>query len=117
MYFFLQRFPKSMSQPRPRKCVEFVPMETPITQPAPNTTGLLHFLPNTPGKELLEKEVTERGTINWRHWLACGPSADLGLLFLLLRDDPENYTGKIHGAVCLTTTDTREALKKNNLCF
>lgn len=49
-----------MSQPKPRKCVEFVPMETPITQPAPNAAGLLVFLPNISGKELLEKGETER---------------------------------------------------------
>lgn len=114
MYFFLQRFLKSMSQPQPRKCVEFVPMETPITQPAPNTTGLLLFLPNALGKEFLEKEVTERGNINWRHWLACGPSANLGLLFLLLGDYHENYNGKINGVVCLTTTDTLNELLRSS---
>lgn len=47
-----------MSELKPRKCVEFVPMETPITQSAPNPQNYwCCYL--TYQEQLLEKEEKE----------------------------------------------------------
>lgn len=99
-----------MSQPKPRKCVEFVPMETPITQPAPNAAGLLVFLPKyqewSYWKSKRRRESDRGRQCKLERPDLLGLSTELGLINLLLIGYYKSCTGKIPRVVWLSTEDT-----------